>query len=131
MCIVLYFSESAPNGLRYLRVGGRGGGLRCRKNSKPEKYSKVAQTPRASGARFVRPHGWQKKETDEKNVIGAEALNTAGKTTPPKNLPILLHDCEQDATTKKTNANENNLALRSADEQEKAIRQTNWLRRKN
>ena len=42
-----------------------------------------------SGARFVRPHGWQKKPTDEKNVIGAEALNLAGKTTPPKYLPIL------------------------------------------
>ena len=26
-----------PNGLRYLRVGGRGQGLRCRKNPKPEK----------------------------------------------------------------------------------------------
>ena len=80
---------------------------------------------------IVRPHGWQKILTDENNVIGAEALNSAGKITPPKNLPILLHDCEQGATTKKTNANENNLALRSADEQEKAIRQTNWLRRKN
>ena len=67
----------------------------------------------------------RKNKQTRKNVIGAEALNIAGKTTPPKNLPILLHDCEQDATTKKTNANENNLALRSADEQEKAIRQTN------
>jgi hypothetical protein len=43
----------------------------------------------ASGARFVRPHGWRKKLTDEKNIFGAEALHTAGKTTPPKNLPIL------------------------------------------
>ncbi len=42
-----------------------------------------------SGARFVRPHGWQKKPTDEKNAFGAEALNLAGKTTAPKNLPIL------------------------------------------
>ena len=42
-----------------------------------------------SGARFVRPHGWQKKPTDEKKLIGAEALNIVGKTTPPKNLPIL------------------------------------------
>jgi len=25
-----------------------------------------------SGARFVRPHGWQKKLTDEKNAFGAE-----------------------------------------------------------
>jgi hypothetical protein len=24
-----------------------------------------------SGARFVRPHGWQKKLTDKKNVFGA------------------------------------------------------------
>ena len=31
----------------------------------------------------------RKKTTDEKKLIGAEALNTAGKTTPPKNLPIL------------------------------------------
>jgi len=37
-----------------------------------------------SGARCVRPHSWQIKPTDEKNVIGAEALNPAGKTTPPK-----------------------------------------------
>ena len=42
-----------------------------------------------SGARFVRPHGWQKKPTDEKNAFGAEALNFAGKTTPPKYLPLL------------------------------------------
>ena len=35
-----------PNGLRYQRVGGLGGGLRCGKNSKPENYSKVGQTPR-------------------------------------------------------------------------------------
>ena len=42
-----------------------------------------------SGARFVRPHGWQKKPTDEKKLIGAEALNLAGKTTPLKYLPIL------------------------------------------
>ena len=49
--------------------------------------SRADSTP--SGARFVRPHGWQKKATDEKNVIGAEALNPAGKITPPKNLRIL------------------------------------------
>ena len=42
-----------------------------------------------SGARFVRPHGWQKKPTDEKNAFGAEALNTAGKIPLPKYLPIL------------------------------------------
>ena len=70
-----------------------------------------------SGARFVRPHGWQIKPTDEKNVFGAEALNPAGKTTPPKNLPILWHDCEQDATTKKTIANEINLAFTTANVQ--------------
>jgi len=43
----------------------------------------------SSAARLVRPHGWQKKLTDEKNAFGAEALNLAGKTTPPKYLPIL------------------------------------------
>ena len=43
-----------------------------------------------SGARFVRPHGWRKKPTDEKKLIGAEALNTAGKTTPPKNLADIM-----------------------------------------
>jgi len=42
-----------------------------------------------SGARFVRPHGWRKKPTDEKKAFGAEALNLAGKTPPPKHLPIL------------------------------------------
>ena len=47
-------------------MGELGGGLRCGKNSKPEKYSKVGETPRASGARVVRPHDWQKKEPDEK-----------------------------------------------------------------
>jgi hypothetical protein len=35
----------APNGLLYLRVGGRGQCLRCRKSSKPEKCLKIAQTP--------------------------------------------------------------------------------------
>jgi len=34
-----------PNGLRYLRVGGVGKGLRCRKNSKPEKCLKMPQNP--------------------------------------------------------------------------------------
>ena len=46
-------------------------------------------TARQSGARDVRGRGWQETQTDEKNVIGAEALNPAGKTTPPKNLLIL------------------------------------------
>ena len=67
-----------------------------------------------SGARCVRPHGWQKKPTDEKNVFGAEALNHARKTTPPKNPPILRYDCEQDTTAKKTYANEINLAFTTA-----------------
>jgi len=60
-----------------------------RENSKPEKCLKMAPDSPASGARFVRPHGWQKKPTDEKKLIGAEALNIVGKTTPPKYLPIL------------------------------------------
>jgi len=47
-----------------------------------------AESP-ASGARFVRPHDWQKKLTDEKKLIGAEALNLAGKMPPLKNLLIL------------------------------------------
>jgi len=34
-----------PNGLRYPRVGGLGKGLRCRKNSKPEKCLKMPQNP--------------------------------------------------------------------------------------
>jgi hypothetical protein len=33
------------NGLRYPRVGGRGQGLRCRKNPKPEKCLKMPQNP--------------------------------------------------------------------------------------
>jgi hypothetical protein len=49
----------------------------------------IAPESPASDARFVRPHGWQKKPTDEKNIIGAEALNLAGKTTPLKYPPIL------------------------------------------
>lgn len=88
-CLCTQLCKGRANGLRYQRVGGRGGGLRCGKSSKPEKYSKVGQTPHTSGARFVRPHGWQKNVTEAKNVIGAEALNTAGKTSPPKDLPIL------------------------------------------
>ena len=31
--------------MRYPRVGGRGQGLRCRKNPKPEKCLKMPQTP--------------------------------------------------------------------------------------
>jgi hypothetical protein len=42
-----------------------------------------------SGARFVRPHDWQKKLPDEKKLIGTKALNTAGKIPPLNNLPIL------------------------------------------
>jgi len=53
------------------------------------------------------------------------ALNFAGKTTPPKNLPILLHDCEQDATTKKTHANEINLAITPANVQKMLTGKTN------
>jgi hypothetical protein len=34
-----------PNGLRYLRVGGRGLCLEAEKNSKPEKCSKKPQNP--------------------------------------------------------------------------------------
>ena len=49
----------------------------------------MAKTARQSGASGVRGHGWQEKLTDEKNVVGAEALNPAGKTTPLKNLSIL------------------------------------------
>ena len=67
-----------------------------------------------SAARFVRPHDWQKKPTDEKKLIGAKALNPAGKTTPLKYPPILYDDCEQDTTTKKNIANEINLAFTTA-----------------
>ena len=70
LIISLYFARQQPNGLRYQRVGELGEGLRCGKNSKPEKYSKVGETPRASGARFVRPHDWQKKDPDEKKLKG-------------------------------------------------------------
>jgi hypothetical protein len=35
----LAFALGLPNGLRYLRVGGRGQCLRCRKSPKPEKCS--------------------------------------------------------------------------------------------
>ena len=42
---VLGFALGLPNGLRYLRVGGRGQCLRCRKSPKPEKYSKMPQNP--------------------------------------------------------------------------------------
>ena len=70
-----------------------------------------------SAARFVRPHGWQKKPTDEKKLIGAKALNNVGKTTPLKYPPILYDDCEQDTTIKKTIANEINLAFTTANVQ--------------
>ena len=58
---------------------------------KPEarKMLENAADSHTSGARGVRPHGWQIKPTDEKKLIGAEALNIVGKTTPPKNLLIL------------------------------------------
>ena len=70
-----------------------------------------------SGARYVRPHGWQKKTTDEKKLVGAEALNLAGKTTPLNYLPILQDDCEPNTTTPKTIANKINLAFRTANVQ--------------
>ena len=70
-----------------------------------------------SGARFVRPHDWQIKPTDEKKLIGAKALNPAGKTTPLKYPPILYDDCEQGTTTQKTIANEINLAFTTANVQ--------------
>ena len=60
-----------------------------RKNPKPEKMLVNRADSHKSTARFVRPHGWQKKPTDEKNAFGAEALNFAGKTTPPKYLLTL------------------------------------------
>jgi len=53
------------------------------------KLPEIAAESPASGARFVRPHGWQKKQPDEKKQIGAEALNVAGKPTLRKNLDIL------------------------------------------
>ena len=58
---------------------------------KPEarKMLENAAESHSSAARLVRPHGWRIKPTDEKNAFGAEALNLAGKTTPPKYLPIL------------------------------------------
>jgi hypothetical protein len=40
-----FLRKVLANGLRYPRVGGRGFALRCRKNSKPEKSLKIAQTP--------------------------------------------------------------------------------------
>ena len=59
----------------------------------------------------------RKKPTDEKNVIGAKALNLVGKTTPLKYPPILYDDCEQDTTTQKTIANEINLTFTTANVQ--------------
>jgi hypothetical protein len=53
------------------------------------KMLEMAPESPASGARFVRPHGWQKKSTDEKKLIGAKALKLAGKTTRLKYPPIL------------------------------------------
>lgn len=42
---MLVFCSDAPNGLRYLRVGGRGLWLGAEKNPKPEKYLKMLQNP--------------------------------------------------------------------------------------
>ena len=84
-----------------------------------------------SGARFVRPHGWQKKPTDEKKAFGAEALNFAGKTTPLKYPPILYDDCEQDTTTKKTIANKINLAFTTANVPKMLTGRPSYGRRKN
>lgn len=57
--------QMAANGLRYLRVGGRGQCLRCRNNSKSEKYLKTPQNPQylvhfpgARPRRFVE-HSWK------------------------------------------------------------------------
>jgi len=35
-------------------------------------------------ARFVRPHGWQKKLTDEKNAFGAECSKPCWEDNPAK-----------------------------------------------
>ena len=40
-----YYFAMRANGLRYLRVGGRGQCLRAGKNSKPEKCLKMPQNP--------------------------------------------------------------------------------------
>ena len=61
----------------------------CPRKSWLAENSSSVDTARQSGARDVRGRGWQETQTDEKNVIGAEALNPAGKTTPPKKLLIL------------------------------------------
>jgi len=43
--ILLRYICQPPNGLRYLRVGGRGLCLGTEKNSKPEKCLKMPQNP--------------------------------------------------------------------------------------
>jgi len=72
-----------------------------------------------SGARFVRPHGWQKKQPDEKKLIGAEALNVAGKPTLQKDQPYYDTVAGKTPLPKKTVANEINLANMTINEQEK------------
>jgi len=46
---------------------------RCRKL-----LEKCAESP-VSGARFVRPHDWQKKPTDEKTVFGQRLETLLGR----------------------------------------------------
>ena len=66
-----------------------------------------------SGARFVRPHDWQKKLPDEKKIIGAEALKTAGKTTPPNHLADIMTQLRARRHNQKAIANEISLAITS------------------
>jgi len=70
-----------------------------------------------SGARFVRPHGWQKKPTDEKKLIGAKALNIVGKTNPVKKPADIMTRLRARRHNQKNIANEINLAFTTANVQ--------------
>ena len=72
-----------------------------------------------SGARFVRPHDWQKKLPDEKKIIGAEALKTAGKTTLPNHLADIMTRLRARCHNQKAISNENNLAITPANVQKR------------
>ena len=51
--------------------GGRVDSLSKREKPKAKKMPKKRGAYPKSGARCVRPHGWQKKSPDEKKVFGA------------------------------------------------------------
>ena len=88
-----------------------------------------AESP-ASSARFVRPHGWRKKPTDEKNFIGAEARNILGKTNPAKKPADIMTRLRARRHNQKNHCQRNKPGDYACQCARNADRRTNLLKKK-